>query len=325
MVLNALIGLGAGIAAALLFASVASGSLLSIFLFYLSALPILIAALGWSHWSALIAAIAAAVGLTAVFGAFFFFAFLFGVGLPAWWLGYLALLARPAAAPESGGFEWYPPGHLVMWAALLGAFAIVAAIPHLGADEESFNAALKSGFERIIRLQTRTPTDVPLELPGLADPKRVIDFLVMAVPPAAAVLTTIVHILNLWLAGRIVKVSGRLKRSWPDIPAMVFPSYAPALLAISIAGTFLPGLAGIVGGIMSASLLMAYAVLGFAVLHAVSRNMAGRSFILAGAYALVLVLGWPVLAMMLLGLIDSILGIRRRSGIKRGPPAANHS
>ena len=41
-----LIGLGAGATAALLFASVASGALVSILLFYLAPLPILIAAMG---------------------------------------------------------------------------------------------------------------------------------------------------------------------------------------------------------------------------------------------------------------------------------------
>src|SRR5262249_43090063 len=51
-----LIGLGAGAAAALLFASVVSGSIAAIFLFYLAPLPILIAALGWSHVAGLIAA-----------------------------------------------------------------------------------------------------------------------------------------------------------------------------------------------------------------------------------------------------------------------------
>ena len=51
-----LVGLGAGAAAALLFASVASGSLAAIVLFYLAPLPILIAALGWSHLAGLIAA-----------------------------------------------------------------------------------------------------------------------------------------------------------------------------------------------------------------------------------------------------------------------------
>src|SRR5215210_5058174 len=101
-----LIGLSAGAAAALLFASVASGSLLSVLLFYLAPLPILIAALGWSHWAALIAAVVASAGLAAIFGWFFFIAFMVGIGLPAWWLGYLALLARPAATPE--GLEWYP-------------------------------------------------------------------------------------------------------------------------------------------------------------------------------------------------------------------------
>src|ERR1035438_5291786 len=43
-----------------------------------------------------------------------------GVGLPAWWLGYLALLARPASAIDPK-LEWYPVGKLVLWAALLSA------------------------------------------------------------------------------------------------------------------------------------------------------------------------------------------------------------
>ena len=92
----ALIGIGAGAATALLFASVTSGALLSIPLFYLAPLPILIAGLGWSHWAALIAAIAAALALGIAFGPVFFVSFIAVVGLPAWWLGYLAMLARPA-------------------------------------------------------------------------------------------------------------------------------------------------------------------------------------------------------------------------------------
>ena len=43
-----LIGLGAGIVSALLFVSLASGSLLSIALFYLAPLPIMLAGLGWN-------------------------------------------------------------------------------------------------------------------------------------------------------------------------------------------------------------------------------------------------------------------------------------
>src|SRR5204863_6739226 len=114
-----LIGIGAGVATALLFASVASGALLSVILFYLAPLPILIAALGWSHWAALIAAVCASTGLAAALSPYFFITFLIGIGLPAWWLGYLALLARPAPGP-SGQTEWYPVGRIVVWAAILG-------------------------------------------------------------------------------------------------------------------------------------------------------------------------------------------------------------
>ena len=103
------IGIGAGAAAALLFASVTSGSWLSIPLFYLAPLPIMIAGLGWSHWAALIAALdRRARARRSSFGPVFFFAFLAGAGLPAWWLGYLAMLARPAgngAAPRSNGIR----------------------------------------------------------------------------------------------------------------------------------------------------------------------------------------------------------------------------
>ena len=89
-----LIGIGAGAATALLFASVASGSLLSVLLFYLAPLPILIAALGWSHWAALIAAVFASAGLAAVFGSFLF------VGVPVRHrpAGVVARLSRAAGA-----------------------------------------------------------------------------------------------------------------------------------------------------------------------------------------------------------------------------------
>ena len=63
MIQIAIIGIGAGAAAALLFASVTSGTWLSIPLFYLAPLPIMIAGLGWSHWAALTAALAGAIGL----------------------------------------------------------------------------------------------------------------------------------------------------------------------------------------------------------------------------------------------------------------------
>ena len=101
-----LIGIGAGAAAALLFASVTSGAWLSIPLFYLAPLPIMIAGLGWSHWAALTAAFTGAIALGIAFGLVFFFTFLTGASLPAWWLTYLTMLARPHGNGSAAVLEW---------------------------------------------------------------------------------------------------------------------------------------------------------------------------------------------------------------------------
>jgi hypothetical protein len=66
---------------------------------------------------------------------------------------------------------------------------------------------------------------------------------------------------------------------------------------------------------------MAFAVLGFAVLHAITRGMGSRAIVLAGVYGLTIVFGWPVLAMSLLGLAEIVLNIRGRVARKRGPPS----
>jgi hypothetical protein len=323
MMQTVLIGVGAGAAAALLFASVTTGSLLSAVLFYLAPLPMMIAALGWSYWSALIGALTAALALTTAFGSVFFFAFLASAGLPACWLGYLAMLARPAAADGNGSattLEWYPPGRLVMWAALLAVLVVVVAIGNFGLDAESFRKGLHDTLAQLLRVEIGEPANGPLSLPGISNAQRLIDFLVAAIPPAAAVLATITNIINLWLAGRIVKFSGRLSRPWPQLSAMTFPRQLVAMLAIAVGLSFTGGLVGILAGVLTAALLMAFGVLGFAVLHAITQGMNTRGFLLGGVYAAVLVFGWPMLVICLLGLIETVADVRARVARTRSPP-----
>ena len=78
-----------------------------------------------------------------------------------------------------------------------------------------------------------------------------------------------------------------------------------------------PGLLGMLCWVLTASLLTAYMLLGFAVLHATTRTLGGRVFILAGSYLTVMLLGWPALAVAILGLLDSALDIRGRIARKR--------
>jgi hypothetical protein len=313
-----LVGLGAGVASALLFASIISGAVLSLFLFYLAPLPIMIAALGWSHWSALIAAVVAAAGLALAFSSYLFLAFLLGIGLPAWWLGYLALLARPVATPAGQTLEWYPVGRLVIWAAIIGALVVAAVLLTLGQSEETVRSELRRAFETLLR------RSAPSEVRNLPDYSQRIDALVAIAPPAAAVSITFINALLLWLAGRIVTMSGRLPRPWPDVAQMSFPPAAPALLALAAAGVLLAsrlGLVGLMSGILAASLATAYSILGFAVLHSITRGFSARGLVLGLAYVTV-VLIWPALVLVaLLGLADAAFDIRRRLTTKGGPPA----
>ena len=66
---------------------------------------------------------------------------------------------------------------------------------------------------------------------------------------------------------------------------------------------------------------MAFAMLGFAVLHALTRGMSSRAVVLAGVYAVAIVLSWPVLVMSILGLAEVVFDIRGRVARKRGPPS----
>jgi hypothetical protein len=102
---------------------------------------------------------------------------------------------------------------------------------------------------------------------------------------------------------------------------MTFPKALAAALALAMGLSFLDGFVGIVAGVLSASLFMAYGVLGFAVLHGLTQGINSRPFVLGGVYAAVFVFGWPVLALCLLGLGESAFDIRARIARKRGPPA----
>lgn len=311
-----LIGLGAGIVSALLFVAFASGSVLSIILFYLAPLPVMLAGLGFSHFAALTAVLAAVVGLGIGAGIWFATAYLGGIGVPAYVLSYLAMLARPAA---SGDLEWYPVGRIVLWAAALAAIAMALTIPVFGLDIDTYRTGLREVFERVLRLQFRTPAGEELKLPSGASAASMLDVLVVVMPPLAATISMLTHIVNLYLAGRISRASSRLTRPWPDLSATAFPAVTPLALLAVILLSFLHSLTGVAAGIFASCLLMAYALVGLAVLHHVTRGNPLRGFLLGLSWTLIIVLGWPLVLFTLIGLADGIFDLRRRLG----PPNSN--
>ena len=317
MVQILLIGIGAGLASALLFASITSGALISLVLVYLAPLPIMIAGLGWSHWSSIIAALVASISLSVTFTASsnLFLGFFLSVGIPSWWLCYLALLARPVATPAGNTLEWYPVGRLVIWTAILSGLVIVGILLTMGTSEDAIRGTMRTSFEKIFRLPRSQ-----IEPSSLNNFNNRIDTLITAAPAAGAVSITLLNLMTFWLAARIVNVSGRLRRPWPEISAMTFPAMTPNLLAVTMVCVLLAGLIGIISSVFAASLVTVYAVLGLAVLHAITRGMTGRGLVLSGVYVTIVFI-WPVLMLFaMLGLAEAAFNIRNRIGKRRGPP-----
>ena len=320
MIAIVLIAIAAGSASALMFASIISGALISLLLFYLAPLPLMVAALGWGPISATIGGISAATGLGAIFGLRYCIAFAVTIALPAWWLGHLALLGRPVtqgasssngASPVAPALEWYPVGRILLWITGFAALTTMAALLTLGTDAATINGAMRGGLLRIIG---------PRDAASTGETEQWIDALVTIAPVAAAIVAMMTLTLNLWLAARITATSGRLHRPWPDLKGAALPPMTLAALCLAVAFCFTGGLLAILAQIVTSALMMAYAFIGFAVLHTLTLALKSRALWLGGTYAIVVVFGWPVLAIVVLGLADAVFGLRQRYLRGRPPP-----
>ena len=307
-----LIALIAGAASALMFASIISGALISLVLFYLAPLPLMVAAIGWGPLCASLGGIAAAISLGALFGLPYGIAFALTVALPAWWLGHLALLSRPvgAVAPEAAAepaaapeLEWYPVGRILLWLAGFATLTTLAALLTLGTDAETILGTLRRGLMRLLRA-----TDPQTS----GEAGQFVDALVRMAPAGATVIAMLTLTLNLWLSAKITATSGRLRRPWPDLKTAELPPMTLVALCVALAFCFTGGLVAIVAQITAAALMIGYALTGFAVLHTLTLALKSRTFWLGSTYAVVVVFGWPVIAMVILGLADAMFGFRER-------------
>ena len=188
--MNLLLAIAAGAASALMFASIISGAMISLLLFYLAPLPLMVAALGWGSASAAIGALVAGVGLSVAFGLAlggifqfqYFIAFLVTAGIPAVWLGHLCLLAQPAgdAPPQPDGtpaLNWYPVGRLIVWLAAFASAITMIAMLTLGWDAEAIEASLRQLLSRIFAARnTATPS---------GDIEQVINLIISLAPPVS--------------------------------------------------------------------------------------------------------------------------------------------
>lgn len=313
-----IIGAGAGLISAALFASAATATALAGILFYLAALPICLAGLGWGGMAGLVAALTGTVmvGVTLGPGTAAIFALAFAA--PAALLSHLALLSRPAAAPQGadlGVLEWYPPGRIVGWAALIAGLLAAGLALILGYDQEGYRESIRQLLSHSA-LKELDRDGILLTEENIA---RLSVVLARALPAAFAIVWLTVTLFNLWMAGLIVDASGRALRPWPDLHSLELPNALVLVFAIALTASFLPGLPGLLATGLAGALLFAYVLQGLAVIHVYSQGVPLRGLILATVYIGILLLGWVAILVAIIGLAEPLLGLRQRAN-PGGPP-----
>jgi len=313
MIATLSIALAAGLASALMFASITSGAPISLLLINLAPLPLMVVGVVWGPLSAAVGGIVATTVIAALFGLPYSGMFAVVNALPAWWLAHLVLLARPlpkdAAVPNPDDtLEWYPVGGMLLWIVVFVTIITAITLLMMGTDAAAIQNTLRRGWGDL------------LASAGLALSDSTLDALVMIAPIGAEMAAVAMLTLNLWLAAKIAATSGRLHRPWPDLKNTALPTMTIAALFAAIVCCFSGGLPGMLAQVVTAGLSIAYAVTGFAVLHTLTLAMKSRALWLGCAYAVVAGFAWALLAVALLGLADAVFGLRQRYLRSRPPP-----
>ncbi len=328
------IGLGAGLVSAVLFASAASGSFLAFLLFCLAPLPIFLAGLGWGLFAAIIATLSGMALALIVLGAKVV-GFALTIAIPASALCYATYLNRTAMVPSgtqlpktkksddpigsSPTIEWYPIGHILAWATLFAGLLAALSVPLIGTNWEAYQNTIRTLLEQMVLPPIQANSQTKL---SDADIKTLVKMVAVALPAVSASLWLLITILNLWLAALIVRTSGRLLRSWPDISKIEFPRNFSLGFAAALCLWFAPGLLGVMSGGFVGAFVTAYALLGLAVIHFITRASPNRPFLLFGLYMLLLIFSWSVILVAAIGVVEPISKLRERMQGKTPPPSS---
>jgi hypothetical protein len=312
MIVTISIALAAGLASALMFASITSGAAISLLLINLAPLPLMVVGLAWGPSSAAIGGVAATVVIGSLFGLPYCIAFAMVNVLPAWWLAHLVLLARQredvtVAGPDEK-LEWYPVGRVLIWILVFATIITATTMLTMGTDAAAIQSTIRKGWVEL------------LEATGLTLNDSTLDTLVVMAPMGAEMAAVAMLTLNLWLAAKIAATSGRLHRPWPDLKSIALPTVTIATLFAAVICCFSGGLLAILAQVLTAGLSIAYAMTGFAVLHTLTLAMKSRALWLGCAYAIVAGFAWVLLAVALLGVADAVFGLRQRYLRSRPPP-----
>jgi hypothetical protein len=300
--------IGAGLAGAVLLLLALSGLPALMLFIYMVPLPLFLAGFMLGLKPLLVASVvgtlATLLGASAMDGGpvpGMAFALLFAV--PALVLVRHALLSR--TSPE-GATEWYPPGLLAGWLAIMAASVLVIVdVIFLGAD---------AGLEGVI---AETLPKVVEQITGGAERPELtqqLDRMTRILPAMMGWVWMGITALNAVVAQNVAQKSGKALRPTPEYLRIE----APGWLIYALAGAALlaligPGSFDYLGANAAMMLALPHFLVGVAVAHAFARRRPAKIWILAAFYIALILLGDIAMLMVsALGLSEQFIHLRRR-------------
>jgi len=303
--------LGAGICSALLFLSPAIISVAGVILVYFAPLPVAMTgfALGYSAASIAAAVSALSVGFILItVGGLpgLFTVILITMYMPILLIIYLGL--KQTSASE-GTLSWYPAGGVLNWLTILGLifFLVVAAI--LAASDLGFKgtteAVLVSGIELFSTNQSNLNQPVTAQLKALVPS-------VAQTLPSTVINTWMIFlpVLNCVLAQRIISAQGNNLRPTPQYKNIEIPIWLLPVGGFAVVLAFFSGEIAFWGLNIFLIVSVPFFFIGLSVMHSISAAWPGRRVLLSGIYLFLVLMHWPALILVTLGVMEHWLRLR---------------
>jgi len=292
-------GIIAGICAAFLTLGATAQSSMSFLLYAASAMPVLVAGLGWGNAAAIVAVLSAGfLGALAVSPLFAVTIAIFTL-IPAGWLSHLANLARPAA--EIGGPEdlmaWYPLSGIVLHLCGLITVSVIILGTMIGYGPELVSQMVDLMMASVQASESTFKPDPT----ALSQTK---SLLVLMLPMIQGGLWVMLLFAAYYFASRMVRSFGKGLRPREDIAAALrMHRNAIFIFLGGIVLTFFGGVPAMVGAVLCGTFGAGFIMAGYASLHHRSKGKDWRLPVLILAY-LSAIFMFPLFLILLLGLSD---------------------
>ncbi len=305
--------LGAGMSSALLFLSPAIISVAGVIFVYFAPLPVAMTGFALGYTSASIAAAISALSVGFVLIAVgelpgLFTVILITMYMPVLLIVYMGLKQYTGS---DGTLFWYPVGGILNWLTILGLFFFLTVAAILAATDLGFKgtteAVLASGIDLLSAKQNS------LEQPISAHLKALIPAVAQTLP--STVINTwmiFLPVLNCIVAQRIVSAQGKNLRPTPQYKHIQLPVWLMPVGAGAVFLAFLNGEIAFWGLNIFLIVSVPFFFIGLSVMHSISAAWAARRLILTGVYLFLVLMHWPALILVALGVAEYWLRLRSK-------------